>query len=259
MSGVQPAQPDGVSGARPGTRWSSGVDRRARRRATGSPRPGTACSWSRRSASPREDLRRRPHAPRRPPAPRHGSRRQLSRLAPLRRPALDRARRHPRARVARPSRLPRLTGTWCAGATSTRWSPTPPPTPERRCGRAPRRVEPLVEDGLVTGAVIRRDGATEPVRARYVVVADGANSRFGRALGTARDRTYPLGHGGAGLLHQPVPRRAVDREPPRPPRPRRQPPARLRLDLPRRRRHRERRRRPAVDVLGLEGRSTPAC
>ena len=27
------------------------------------------------------------------------------------------------------------------------------------------------------------------MRARYVVVADGANSRFGRALGTARDRT----------------------------------------------------------------------
>jgi len=31
------------------------------------------------------------------------------------------------------------------------------------------------------------------VRARYVVVADGANSRFGRALGTARDREYPQG------------------------------------------------------------------
>ncbi len=31
------------------------------------------------------------------------------------------------------------------------------------------------------------------MRARYVVVADGANSRFGRALGTARDRSLPLG------------------------------------------------------------------
>ena len=36
-------------------------------------------------------------------------------------------------------------------------------------------------------------GATRPVRARYVVVADGANSRFGRALGTARDRDQPMG------------------------------------------------------------------
>ncbi len=31
------------------------------------------------------------------------------------------------------------------------------------------------------------------LRARYVVVADGANSRFGRALGTSRDRQYPQG------------------------------------------------------------------
>ena len=38
----------------------------------------------------------------------------------------------------------------------------------------------------------RAKGPTE-LRARYVVVADGANSRFGRALGTARDRDYPQG------------------------------------------------------------------
>ena len=36
-------------------------------------------------------------------------------------------------------------------------------------------------------------GDTRPVRARYVVVADGANSRFGRALGTTRDRSQPMG------------------------------------------------------------------
>jgi len=64
-------------------------------------------------------------------------------------------------------------------------------------------VAPLVDDGLVTGAVIRRDGATERVRARYVVVADGANSRFGRALGTARDRTYPLGMAVRGYFTSP--------------------------------------------------------
>ena len=64
-------------------------------------------------------------------------------------------------------------------------------------------VEPLVEDGLVVGAVVRRDGVTEAVRARYVVVADGANSRFGRALGTARDRTYPLGMAVRGYFTSP--------------------------------------------------------
>jgi geranylgeranyl reductase family protein len=53
---------------------------------------------------------------------------------------------------------------------------------------------PLVEDGLVTGALVRHDGRDpEEVRARYVVIADGANSRFGRALGTSRNRAWPQG------------------------------------------------------------------
>ncbi len=36
-------------------------------------------------------------------------------------------------------------------------------------------------------------GKTREIRARYVVVADGSNSRFGRALGTSRDRRAPIG------------------------------------------------------------------
>ena len=60
---------------------------------------------------------------------------------------------------------------------------------------AAEATDPLVEGGLVTGAIVHRkeSGTREPVRARYLVVADGANSRFGRALGAARDRSYPLG------------------------------------------------------------------
>jgi geranylgeranyl reductase family protein len=67
-------------------------------------------------------------------------------------------------------------------------------------------LEPVVEAGLVRGARVRsRPGGEEPaeagagatrpveVRARYTVVADGANSRFGRSLGTSRNRAYPLG------------------------------------------------------------------
>lgn len=56
-------------------------------------------------------------------------------------------------------------------------------------------VRPLVEGGLVVGALIENKEADsrQEVRARYVVVADGANSRFGRALGTSRRRTYPQG------------------------------------------------------------------
>jgi menaquinone-9 beta-reductase len=44
-----------------------------------------------------------------------------------------------------------------------------------------------------SGVVVRESGATREVRARYVVVADGANSRVGRALGLVRDRAYPQG------------------------------------------------------------------
>ena len=65
-------------------------------------------------------------------------------------------------------------------------------------------LEPVVDGGLVSGAVLRSArGGTETVRARYVVVADGANSRFGRALGTARDRSYPLGMAARGYFRSP--------------------------------------------------------
>ena len=66
-------------------------------------------------------------------------------------------------------------------------------------------MAPLVEDGLVTGAAIARNdsGTTEAVRAKYVIVADGANSRFGRALGTARDRSYPMGMAIRGYFTSP--------------------------------------------------------
>ena len=55
------------------------------------------------------------------------------------------------------------------------------------------------------GAVVKEkgSGATRQVRARYVVVADGANSRFGRALGTVRDRDQPLGMALRGYYSSP--------------------------------------------------------
>src|SRR5260370_41014760 len=64
---------------------------------------------------------------------------------------------------------------------------------------------PLVEGGLVRGAVVNRRDAEGPetVRSRYLGVADGANSRFGRSLGTSRDRTYPLGMAIRGYYESP--------------------------------------------------------
>ncbi|MCI3949338.1 MAG: geranylgeranyl reductase family protein [Acidimicrobiales bacterium] len=70
---------------------------------------------------------------------------------------------------------------------------------------ATEALEPVRERGLVTGAVVRpKGGAPEEVRARYVVVADGANSRFGRALGTSRNRDYPQGMAIRGYYESPM-------------------------------------------------------
>jgi menaquinone-9 beta-reductase len=52
---------------------------------------------------------------------------------------------------------------------------------------------PLVERGFVRGTEIRQvaDAETSRLQADYVVVADGAGSRFGRQLGTLRTTTWP--------------------------------------------------------------------
>ena len=62
-------------------------------------------------------------------------------------------------------------------------------------GRLPRCTGALVVD--------RATRTTRRIRARYVVVADGANSRFGRALGATRDRSYPLGMALRGYFRSP--------------------------------------------------------
>ncbi len=51
---------------------------------------------------------------------------------------------------------------------------------------------PLVDRGFVRGAnVALDDGSTTEIACRFLLVADGANSRFGRGLGTNRDRRWP--------------------------------------------------------------------
>jgi geranylgeranyl reductase family protein len=67
-------------------------------------------------------------------------------------------------------------------------------------------VRPILSDGLVTGAVVKHkeSGLTEEIHARYVVIADGANSRFGRALGTNRNRGYPQGMAIRGYFSSPI-------------------------------------------------------
>lgn len=54
-------------------------------------------------------------------------------------------------------------------------------------------VAPVIERGFVRGASVQSaDGTIHPLEARYTVVADGADSRFGRALGTHRRPDWPV-------------------------------------------------------------------
>ena len=53
---------------------------------------------------------------------------------------------------------------------------------------------PILDRGFVRGATLTtKDGTSIDVSAKYVIVADGANSRFGRALGTFRTKEWPYG------------------------------------------------------------------
>ena len=67
-------------------------------------------------------------------------------------------------------------------------------------------VAPVRRGGLLGGAVVRRSdtGRAEEVRARYVVVADGSLSRFGRSLGTTRAKSYPQGMAIRGYYASPL-------------------------------------------------------
>ncbi|MFM8827451.1 MAG: geranylgeranyl reductase family protein [Actinomycetota bacterium] len=55
--------------------------------------------------------------------------------------------------------------------------------------------QPILERGLLRGAVVtdKETHSTFEMRAQYVIVADGANSRFGRSLGTSRAKQMPYG------------------------------------------------------------------
>lgn len=56
-------------------------------------------------------------------------------------------------------------------------------------------VAPIMEKGCVRGAIVtnKLDDSTVEIHADYVVIADGANSRFGRAIGASREKTWPYG------------------------------------------------------------------
>ena len=70
--------------------------------------------------------------------------------------------------------------------------------------QATTAVAPLRENGRVVGATLKdKDGRYEEVRARYVIVCEGAKTTFGRELGTVHNRGFPQGMALRGYFRSP--------------------------------------------------------
>ncbi|MDQ3771813.1 MAG: geranylgeranyl reductase family protein [Actinomycetota bacterium] len=54
-------------------------------------------------------------------------------------------------------------------------------------------TEPVFERGVVAGFKAKRNGETEEVRAKFVISAEGAATKFTRTLARDRDPSYPMG------------------------------------------------------------------
>ena len=52
---------------------------------------------------------------------------------------------------------------------------------------------PVITEGHLTAVELRQNGHTEVVAPRVTIIADGSMNRFGRELGTARRKDYPMG------------------------------------------------------------------
>jgi geranylgeranyl reductase family protein len=68
---------------------------------------------------------------------------------------------------------------------------------------AETEAKPVVESGRLTAVRLSHNGAEERVEPTVVVVADGSLNRFGRELGTARRKDYPMGLAARGYYSSP--------------------------------------------------------
>ncbi len=64
-------------------------------------------------------------------------------------------------------------------------------------------AEPVIVDGLLTEVALTHEGETETVVPQLTVIADGSMNRFGRDLGTARRKDYPMGLAARGYYSSP--------------------------------------------------------
>ncbi|HVF54287.1 MAG TPA: geranylgeranyl reductase family protein [Actinomycetota bacterium] len=54
-------------------------------------------------------------------------------------------------------------------------------------------TEPVFDGGVLKGVIAKRDGDAEEFRARWVICAEGAATKFARSLGRVRNLDYPMG------------------------------------------------------------------
>ena len=62
---------------------------------------------------------------------------------------------------------------------------------------------PVIQDGVLTSVSLANGGGSEVVTPQITIVADGSLNRFGRDLGTARRKDYPMGLAARGYYSSP--------------------------------------------------------
>ena len=62
---------------------------------------------------------------------------------------------------------------------------------------------PVIEDGLLTSVSLANGGGVEEIHPDLTIIADGSMNRFGRELGTARRKDYPMGMAARGYYASP--------------------------------------------------------
>ena len=62
---------------------------------------------------------------------------------------------------------------------------------------------PVIEDGVLTSVTLSNGDGTDKVAPNVTVIADGSMNRFGRELGTARRKDYPMGMAARGYYSSP--------------------------------------------------------
>jgi geranylgeranyl reductase family protein len=65
-------------------------------------------------------------------------------------------------------------------------------------------ASPILDRGRISAVELKHGDETELVHPKIVVVADGSLSRFGRALGTARNKDYPYGLAARAYFESPM-------------------------------------------------------